>query len=158
LKSMTTELPVKVLASGHRPSIAILVPADAIEHWCLMLCLIEKRLIETVYIVAPQRRMDFQLQIDENCPTRSTTSVRWLSPTSAELRVCRPELERWTDFYLKYYRNGFGEVDHIDVEFESPNGDRGLDVALIVPSMLRPRPADEALRRRLGLPRKPTRR
>jgi hypothetical protein len=55
----------------------------------------------------------------------------FLSPT---------ELDYWANFFLKYYRDGIGEVDHLDVEAYPRNPDtiKGLGIVLWIANVLPP--------------------
>lgn len=66
-----------------------------------------------------------------------------------ELSLGKIETERWFTFFLKYYRDGRAEVDHLDVEAGWDTGGR-CDFTLKVSEFQAPVSEREA-RRRLGL-------
>lgn len=146
------QLPLTLIEDNTRQQLAeVDLGLDSIAAWCLDLCLLEKRLIDTVTIVggragAPKLR----IECDPNVPAPGV--VHWL-PDGMCLRITHVELEHWIHFFLKHYRDGVGEVNHIDVDVPPAETDslKGLFLVLRVPSALQPVSEEEA-RRILGLP------
>jgi hypothetical protein len=68
----------------------------------------------------------------------------------AHMMISTVELEAWIHFFLKYHRDGVGEVDHIDVDFSPKDSVQELVLVLHIPDVLPPIQEREA-RRRLGL-------
>jgi hypothetical protein len=62
------------------------------------------------------------------------------------------ELEYWLTFFLAYFRDGVGEVDHIDLDLTASGvkDTPGLFLTLAVPQASPPL-SEEQARRRLGL-------
>lgn len=75
--------------------------------------------------------------------------IHWRDKDKIELTLGRTELEYWQVFFLKYYRDGFAEVDHLDLEGNLDNGNT-CDFTLKVASAAQPVSEAEA-RRRLGI-------
>lgn len=74
-----------------------------------------------------------------------------VSEHSLELAVSRTELLAWISFFLRYYRDGVAEVDHLDLEAELESDHAAsVDVCLRVADFKPPVGEDEA-RKRLGL-------
>lgn len=68
-----------------------------------------------------------------------------------ELTLAWSELEYWLAFFLKYYRDGMADVDHLDLEAERLDAPgRIVDVVVRVGAYAPPIDSGEA-RRRLGL-------
>lgn len=77
------------------------------------------------------------------------TRFRWYAKNHLDVDVVDVELERWLGFFLKSYRDGSPEVDHLDVEGTMDDGvacNFTLKVADAAPPV-----SDEEARRRLGL-------
>ncbi len=70
------------------------------------------------------------------------------------LSISLNELEYWLQFFLRYYRDQIGEVDHIDsdITYIAPrsNSRKSLLLVFRVPNA-KPPLDEEELRRRLGL-------
>ena len=75
--------------------------------------------------------------------------MQWYATKRLEVRLGQIELERWLVFFLKYYRDGWAEVDHLDSEATWDTG-QPCDLTLKVANSAPPVSEDEA-RRRLGL-------
>jgi hypothetical protein len=79
--------------------------------------------------------------------------VSWRK-TAASLSIAPNELDYWLHYFLKYYRDGEGEVDHIDSDINEVSSQsdsvRGLFLVLKVPQAAPAVPAAEA-KRRLGI-------
>ena len=75
--------------------------------------------------------------------------VRRYGNQRIELVIGQVELERWLAFFLKYFRDGCAEVDHLDASGAWDNGG-SLDFTLKVSIFAPPVSEDEA-RKRLGM-------
>jgi len=121
----------------------------AAKEWALGLCLLGVGLVGTLRLsdLAGTVRMEVALAEDDN----DRATAEWPDPRTARLRITRTELEYWTHFFLKYVRDGYGDVDHIDVEAQAYGAGGGATyVTLKVPYAVPSVSVDEA-RRRLGL-------
>ena len=74
---------------------------------------------------------------------------RWYAARRLEVLLADGELERWLGFFLKYFRDGCAEVDHMDVEARDDAG-ATFDLTLKVAHSAPPVGADEARRRLKG--------
>ncbi|HEY0017784.1 MAG TPA: hypothetical protein VGC13_15835 [Longimicrobium sp.] len=116
--------------------------------WTLGLCMLKESVVDTFSIHSEDRAFKLHVEravdeADENAGTigvaRGSTTVRAsLSPT---------ELDRWVHFFLSYLRDGYGSVDHMDVDVDGPDP---MALVLHVPAAAAPVSRDEAFRR-LGL-------
>ena len=88
--------------------------------------------------------------LDSSLARRS--AVERSQSRGADVFLSRTGLDYWATFFLKYYRDGVGEVNHLDVEAypRNPNMARGLGIVLQIANALPPISGEEA-RRRLGL-------
>lgn len=89
---------------------------EIISDWCLQLCLLETGLQDSVKISSLDKKFSIDIRVDKNVSTNDRGFVR-LNDKLINLSVAPNELEMWKYFFLKYYRDGFAEVDHIDSEF-----------------------------------------
>lgn len=82
----------------------------------------------------------------EDIPVRARCAWK---EQSLKVMLSQAELEYWMSFFLKYYRDGVAEVDHLDVEADSARGEV-VDIIVKV-SQAAPPVTDAEARRRLGL-------
>jgi hypothetical protein len=120
-----------------------------VKDWCLDLCLLEKGLIDSIVVRNERGDVSLMVRRDSRISAAAVGRVSWHGQ-SAALALSGEQLETWLHFYLTYYRDGIGEVDHLDVEVDGENGSPGLDLVLTVPNATPPQPGAE-LRTRLGL-------
>lgn len=111
----------------------------------LELCLLQESLVERVALRA--ERGDWVVRLGR-ASAPDHTSFRWYAERRLEVLLGGVELSRWLAFFLRYYRDGCAEVDHIDVEGAATGGGR-FDLVLRVGRSDAPVSAEEA-RRRLG--------
>lgn len=84
----------------------------SIAEWCLNLCLLKFELVDTLVFLLGKRK----LKIEVGAIAESRSANVSLAPNEVHIRVSPTELDCWLDFFLKYYRDGFAQVRHIDVE------------------------------------------
>lgn len=143
-------LPLSVRDRGDHVSVVIDIGEQAIATWCVELCMLEKRLIESL-TVRSDSHDPFSLQIQNGPGDASGATVKW-SDQRAKLCISRTELESWIAFFLTYYRDGIASVDHLDVDVPASGKDstKGIFLVMRVSHALQPVSETEA-RRRLGL-------
>lgn len=111
------------------------------------LLLLSEGLVPELSLRHPAQEAQIQLFVAET-EARATAA---LSGDSLRLGLSRRELEWWIAFFLRYYRDGVAEVDHIDLEASRVDNEaEDVDVVLRVEKFSPPVRGDEA-RRRLGL-------
>jgi len=128
-----------------QPVITVTLTGDDILDVCLSLCLLRDDLVSELVLRSKQMGLCLEqsANYDENWLVRSPSFVR------VQLTVI--ELERLVDFFLRYYRDGVAEVDHLDIEArENVPGQLDAYVTLVVPNYLPPVPSEEA-KRKLGI-------
>ena len=111
------------------------------------LLLLSERLIEglTIRREGSKHRVRIRRSDTKGCAVAS-----WRED-SLEIGLSDREIGSWLSFFLKYYRDGMAEVDHIDIEASSAReGIPPIDIVLKVAHAQPPLSAEEA-RRRLGL-------
>jgi len=136
------QLPIQVSSrtnDGHN-ALSVHVPPNSLNQWCLCLQLLHDELVDGCVFFFPPSKVKLELR----CGSLSTyqkneaTYVVFLTPNSLDcLRF----------FYLKYFKNGFAEVDHIDID---DPGHKGGYLTFYASEYAAPVSADEA-RKRLGI-------
>ncbi len=95
----------------------------------------------------PQQHPRVRISVGETSARASAT----VSDDGLHVGVSRTELESWMSFFLRYYRDGVAEVDHLDLEAHASDGEaKTVYVLLRVGKFGQPLSGDEA-RRKLGL-------
>jgi hypothetical protein len=81
------------------------------ERVSLGLCLLSESLVEDVPMRSPKGRWVVRLR---KSMKPHAIRLRRYGNERLELNLGQVELERWLVFFLKYYRDGWAEVDHLD--------------------------------------------
>lgn len=127
----------------------VFVHEEALQELCLALCLLGEGLIELLVVGDLRREKMLKLrlrgELEDNPKARisfdADTSLVELTPTG---------LKYMQHFFLKYYRDGVAEVDHIDIEaigIDSESTDVYLTMRV---GSARPSVSREEAKQRLG--------
>jgi hypothetical protein len=124
---------------------------STVVDWCMSLCLMKEGLVPSFTVTSTDGTFHLTVQ-SQAAGEQSTRGLVRRTTRGAEIAIDQFELAYWLHFFLKYYRDGIGDVDHIDVDLApSPSHtSRGFTLVLKVPRALPPGSPEE-LRRRLGL-------
>lgn len=129
----------------RQPVITVTLTRDDVLDLCLSLCLLRDDLISELVLRSKQMELYLEQRIEdkENWLVRSTHLVR--------VQLTAIELERIAVFFLRYYRDGVAQVDHLDIEAkEDVPGHLDGYVTFVVPDYLPPISSEEA-KRKLGV-------
>jgi hypothetical protein len=120
-------------------SLKIIVSPAALKDWCLCLDLLEESMISE--LVVPYLSISNRIEIAKQYAIDSS------SYQGNPLRVLLSErdLNYMRHFFMRYYRDGVADVDHIDIET-----DKGDYITLKVEESIAPMSAEEA-KRKLGM-------
>lgn len=133
--------------------VRIEISTSQVLDWCLNLVLLQKALVDSVSIVSTEsdEQTRIRLRVDPKLSPSQRGRINWQG-RDADLSIAKNELDLWIHFYLKYYRDGIADVDHIDVEIPADRKHQqvGLFLTLTVPHA-RPPLSETDLRRQLGL-------
>lgn len=112
-----------------------------IPEWCLNLCLLKEDLVDTLVFLIGKQKLKIEV---ENIQDSRRANV-FLAPSQVHVKVDPVELEGWVDFFLKYYRDGVAQVDHIDVEALAISEEsEDIYITFIVKDAVPPMSAEEA--------------
>jgi len=107
-------------------------------------------LTETLIVSEDHGRKRLELQM-VGTPGVNVRSQANLGPETTELRITPSDLDYLLHFFLKYYRDGVAEVDHLDLQVSSgTSGEPESYITFVVPDAVLPVSEEEA-RKRLGL-------
>jgi hypothetical protein len=119
---------------------------DAIRDWCLGLCLLTEELIHDFTVSeldGTGTRVKFQVDSGDRAKTRITCNAQ-----SSKVVITKNNLDYLRNFFLKYYRDGVAEVDHLDLEADDDqNEDSKIYITFKVPDSRTPMTPGEAKRR-----------
>ena len=117
-KPITFDLVVKSYP-GIEDVVVIDIRSAEIADWCGHLCLLEKHLVDSIRIADSRRRFSLVFMIDDSLEEAHISKVRSRGPELLTIALTPTECRRWTNVFLKYYRDGIFDVDHIDVDVTS---------------------------------------
>ena len=141
IEARTTDYPMERV-------FALTIHDDSVGEWTLGLLLLREGLIERLVVTSPQSALKIELRLLASTAEHSRARSGW-TDDSLELHVSGAELDYWLRFFLKYVRDGYGEVDHLDVQTTSIDtaAVRPAAVVLKVERFTSPVSREDALRR-----------
>lgn len=145
MKAMTRVVKMAPAITVHKISYQKVVSIDlsdvSVAEWCLNLCLLKENLTDELLFPGV---IKLRIGVNEFLEKSERAKVT-ISPNEILLSVHPEELEYWLVFFLKYFRDGVAEVDHIDVE-ASTNSVQPEEVYLVfqVKDVTPPMSAEEA--------------
>lgn len=112
IKTILVPIRIDIEKLDYQKVVSIDLKSVAISDWCVSLCLLKEGLVSTLEFVGNSKLI---VQIDSSLQ-RSTRARVVASPDSIRLVFHPDEFDFLLSFFLKYYRDGVAEVDHIDIE------------------------------------------
>jgi hypothetical protein len=88
---------------------------EALRDWSLGLTLLNAGLIETLLVAKDDREKGIEIQVQSSSKPMVRAQVDFKSEL-IQLKVTPDDLGYLLHFFLKYYRDGVAEVDHLDIE------------------------------------------
>lgn len=113
--NLSLSIPVTIVRSPAGNSLRLELPAE-LTQWTLVLCLLAVDLVGYVKIAAANGQIVLRCGPRMKAPDRGTIVV---DDTKLEITLSKTELETWQHFFLRAFRDGQPEVDHIDVPLKS---------------------------------------
>jgi len=136
----------------HHPGQSVLrlqFRREALRDWCLGLCLLKEGLIDAFTITeqaAKAAKVKFIVGAKPGARSRATLKVE-----ASEVMLTRNGLDYLYQFFLKYYRDGVAEVDHLDLEaVDAETGDKEIYITFQASESRPPMTPEEARRRLEG--------
>jgi hypothetical protein len=110
---------------------------EALRDWCLGLCLLKEGLVEAFIVSelrAQGKKVNFVLEPQLGGNARIT-----LNPQSSKVVMTKNNLDCLHRYFLKYYRDGVAEVDHLDLQaVDAETGDNEVYITFQVPESREP--------------------
>jgi hypothetical protein len=133
------QLPIQVRSDtiGDHSVFKVHVPPDSLNQWCLCLQLLHDELVDGCVFFFPPSKMKFEVRCGPLSTYHKDCNKYIVFLTAQDLDCLRY-------FYLKYFKNGFAEVDHVDIE---DIGHEGCYLTFYASEYAAPVSADEARKR-----------
>lgn len=93
---------------------------SAIAPWTLALVLLREGLAQRVRLSCTAGNV-LQIEHDSALTPQERAVAVW-DGKALSLRISGVELEYWIDFFLRYFRDGYGAVPHLDIDTLPPPG------------------------------------
>jgi len=121
--NQNSRLPIEITVV-HYPGQKVLrlrFHRDAVPNWCLGLCLLKEGLVEAFTVIEQGTKgAKAKFSVGSHLGARSYVT---LGAQSSLVMMTRNNLDYVYDFFLKYYRDGVADVDHLDLEATTESGD-----------------------------------
>ncbi len=127
-------LPIQFLRDNNKDfaSLKIFFSESAVEDLCLGLVLLKENLVLNLIIKDEEDK--FTLTI-ESLPEKHHAKLVWHDP-GANLSLAANEIEYCCMFFLRIFRDGKSEINHVDIEYTSINSSEIGYVTFVAPSSL----------------------
>lgn len=119
MKTKQIFLNVDIDSHDQQKVIKINFDRASCQEICLMLCLLREKLVNTIEL----KFNNFSLFLGIQNGNQSFYSILDLQKGTFKAAISLNSLEYALYFLLKYYRDGVGEADHIDIDFQNRGGD-----------------------------------
>jgi hypothetical protein len=110
---------------------------------------LKEGLISVLLIKERAAKGKLEIQLKGQTKHRVRTQASFES-NATRVRMTPDDLDYLLHFFLKYFRDGVAEVDHLDLDVESQTNNEDSTITFKVPDSAQPLNAEEA-KRRLGL-------
>jgi hypothetical protein len=115
-KVLKLDVTADVTILAGEPVIDIHVADESLSAWTIGLCMLKEEVLDSVTILSTRAGAKLQLSLAAGASAGHVQSEKRTSVVGVALS--RVELERWVHFFLCYLRDGYGSVDHLDVDLE----------------------------------------
>jgi hypothetical protein len=146
-------LPVKIELKQHpgQEILCLSFRPQSINDWCLGLCLLQVGLIENLVVTEKVGKGCIKFHV-RTTPETDRVARATLKSEVSQIELTKESLGYLQHFFLKYYRDGVAEVDHLDLEaINAETGKKELYITFRVPDSspaVSPEEADARLRLR----------
>lgn len=148
-KQLSLALRLKLVQHPGQTVLNIEFETEALAEWCLGLCLLKEGLIPVLLIQERTAKGKLEIQLTGQTKHRARTQASFESNTT-RVRMTPDDLDYLLHFFLKYFRDGVAEVDHLDLDVASQTNNQDATITFKVPESAKSLSAEEA-KRRLGL-------
>jgi hypothetical protein len=125
--------------------------SDAVESWCLGLCLLEAELIEHLIVSEEVGKKHLEVRVRSSTERDRMPHISVGSDATSYIELTRDGLRYIRKFFLEYYRDGAAQVDHLDLEaIDTSTGRNTVSITFEVPDSKPPVSPEEAKARLRG--------
>jgi hypothetical protein len=150
IMNRTLQLPIASRDSGDQLVVVVEPTTEIVSQLALDLSLLKEGLTDSITLASTRTSLWLEVKCNPRTAKHERGEVSW-QKNRAKVIITPSELDYWLHYFLKYYRDGQGEVDHIDVDITRVSGqsdsERGLFLVFKVPVAAPSVSADEAMRR-----------
>ncbi len=141
---MKLAIPIAVAVGddGAVSHLRIELPED-LRDWTLAICALATGVVPRLHIT--NTNVELRLSLDAT-PRLRASGRAILEGRRVHILLSATELEMWQHFFLRAFRDGVPEVDHLDVELQVGNGDASIELVVALRSAAPPMSAKEAAR------------
>ena len=117
----TEKIAIKVESKdyGHQKVIKIAIDDSTSQQLCILFLLLKEALVDTLEL----NFLNFSIFLNLQKKNSSYFSTVDLKKNIFKGTISLNSLEYILSFLLKYYRDGFAEAEHIDVDFANKGGE-----------------------------------
>jgi hypothetical protein len=144
-KHLKLPLRLELVRYSGQTVLNIQFESKALSGWCLALCLLKEGLTAALVISEEGAKGKLELELMSEAKERRTHAS--FEAETARLRITSNDLDYLLHFFLKYYRDGFAEVDHLDLEVVAANERQDASVTFKVPESAQPLSPEQAKKR-----------
>lgn len=148
-KLLKIPLRLKLVQHSGQTVLNIEFETAAVADWCLGLCLLKEKLIAVLLVYEETGRGKLQIQLADQTKHRTKTQANFESE-AVRVTMTPDDLDYLLHFFLKCFRDGVAEVDHLDLDVQSQTNNEDSTITFKVPESVQPLSAEEA-KKRLGL-------
>ncbi len=132
-------------------TIRIKVDRELVEGVCLALTLLSLEEVDIVALFDSSISLNTRLELCRTSDSKDTSSMLTTDDGRSRLELVARDLKTILCFLLRYYRDGYGAVDHIDIEVDAKRTNNDRPYVTVVVADSAPPVSDDEARRRLGL-------
>jgi hypothetical protein len=147
IKRLASDVRIEQVRHASEIALEVSFAPGAMRDWSLGLVLLKEQLVDALLVTESPGRSS--LELCRSGQTRDRAKAVFAG-SATRLALSNTELDHLVHFFLKYFRDGIAEVDHVDVQAVSGEADQECYITFIVPESAPPVSSAEA-RKRLGL-------
>jgi hypothetical protein len=139
-KTLQIALELELVRYTGQTSLGVVLDSKAIRDWTLGLCLLQQDLIEVLVVTDQKTKRQLNMRLAGPRRKKDMPNRRFLRKSEAvfetdvtRLEMTRDFLDYVIEFYLIYFRDGTGQVNHIDMDVVAPAESQEATITFKVP-------------------------
>ena len=149
--SKLLRIPAEIKVVSHQTQFVLkaFIHKEALQDWCLGLCLLNEGLIEFLIVSDVRSEKSFKLNLKTGPEKDPRARIHSKSHATA-VDLTANGLKYLLHFSLRYYRDGVADVDHVNIEAIDADSERDAYLTVSVADSVPPVSPEEAQRRLTG--------